>query len=244
MYDAPEFCKTPVFLTLTGSLAYGLANEDSDVDVVGVCIPDDKYVYPSHYGLIPEFDDIPKFQQYKKHGTVYNKVEYDITIYSLPRYFRLCLDGNINIIETLFIDPAFHILSDSFQDALSNKREFLSLNCFYKFMGFANAHLKRLESGRGRQRLVEKFGHDVKDACYLIRAYQQCILLLQGKDLQPNKYADVLLEIKRGEWKVQDTLDLARQKQQWCETLRETTNLQDKPDMGVLRKLLIRTLRT
>ncbi len=51
-------------LVMMGSVAYGVSDDTSDIDVYGFCIPPVKYIFPHVNGLIYGFDEIKNFEQW------------------------------------------------------------------------------------------------------------------------------------------------------------------------------------
>ena len=56
------------YLTVMGSVSYGVSGESSDVDVYGFCIPPKDLVFPHLAGEIHGFGrQIQKFEQWQQH---------------------------------------------------------------------------------------------------------------------------------------------------------------------------------
>ena len=82
---------------MVGSVAYGVAQDTSDRDVYGFCIPPKDVVFPHLAGEIMGFGTHRRrFDQYQQHhiqdvdAAGGSGVEYDVVIYSIVRYFQLC----------------------------------------------------------------------------------------------------------------------------------------------------------
>jgi hypothetical protein len=58
---------------ITGSKAYGVSEDNSDMDIYGWCIPLKHDIFPHLQGLIPGFDNIQNFEQFQQHGIYDNK---------------------------------------------------------------------------------------------------------------------------------------------------------------------------
>ncbi|MDQ7825280.1 MAG: nucleotidyltransferase domain-containing protein [Candidatus Eremiobacteraeota bacterium] len=124
-----EFWERNLILrVLCGSRAYGLAGDDSDEDTRGICIP------PREFLL-----GLRTFDQHESIG-------HDHVVYSLAKFVRLALQGNPNIIETLFADPE-HVLFVNAPGGrlLEGRRIFLSRRVGERFSSYAAAQLKRIE---------------------------------------------------------------------------------------------------
>lgn len=117
-----------IFLTLTGSRAYGTDTPDSDYDYKGICIPTIDY----YLGL-------KKFDQREDKSN-------DITIYSVTRFFQLASEVNPNIVELLFVDPNTIVYQHPIMQRIIDNRElFLSKKAKHTFSGYAFSQLKKIK---------------------------------------------------------------------------------------------------
>lgn len=100
---APAFLLNNVqYEVVMGSIAYGVADDDSDMDVYGFAMPPKDDLFPHLRGEVAGFDDLqPRFTQFQQHGIMDKDAlggqgrEYDITLYSISRYFRLLTENNL-----------------------------------------------------------------------------------------------------------------------------------------------------
>ncbi|MFW5794836.1 MAG: DNA polymerase beta superfamily protein, partial [Bacillota bacterium] len=91
------------YLTITGSVAYGVKKSSSDIDIYGFCIPPKEHLFPHLKGEIRGFDEKQNiFEQWQKHHIKDGKEEYDITVFNIAKFFRLCMNNNPNMIDCLF----------------------------------------------------------------------------------------------------------------------------------------------
>jgi hypothetical protein len=69
LLTAPAFLSSSIqYEVIMGSVAYGVSNDSSDMDVYGFAIPPKEFVFPQLRGEIPGFDDFSlKFEQYQQH---------------------------------------------------------------------------------------------------------------------------------------------------------------------------------
>jgi predicted nucleotidyltransferase len=119
-----------IFLTVHGSIAYGLNTETSDVDIRGICISPKKY----YYGFNKRFENL-----------VVN--DPDAQIYDLKKFFALASHNNPNILELMFIDEKFHIYIDSIgRTIIDNRDRFISKQVKETYMGYARAQLHRIKN--------------------------------------------------------------------------------------------------
>lgn len=246
----PRFLEGSVkYEVLTGSQAYGIANQDSDWDIYGFCIPPKELIFPHLAGEIPGFgEQVMRFEQFQKHG-IESPEEgriYDITIFSIVKYFQLCMLNNPNILDTLFIPPS-NILSTSevAKHLRSNRKMFLHKGAWHKYKGFAYSQLHKLNIKNpegNRKELVEKYGYDTKFATHIVRLMGNIeqILIEGDLDLQRNK--EQLKSVKRGEWTKQEVETYFSKKEIALEQLYLDSKLQHSPNEAKIKNLLLECL--
>lgn len=127
-----------IFLTLSGSLAYGTNVETSDVDIRGCTM--------NSTGDILGFGH---FEQYVDDKT-------DTVIYGFNKLISLLINCNPNTIELLGCKPEHYImLNDIGREVLSNRKLFLSQRAVHSFSSFATQQLRRLENALARDVLPQ-----------------------------------------------------------------------------------------
>lgn len=134
-----------VYLTVHGSQCYGLANDLSDVDVKGVCLPP----------LYIRDNILQNFEQAENNPTIEAKFEskknpknpkFESVVYSLKKFLNLAANVNPNIIEILFTDNTDMLMVTSLgQRLLDNKHLFLSVKAKYTFSGYSVAQLHKIQ---------------------------------------------------------------------------------------------------
>ena len=149
--DAPAHMKNNVhYECIMGSIAYGVSNDNSDVDVYGFCMPPRHMIFPYESGNIVGFGNKPEnFNQYQKHHIhdIHRNKEYDITIYGLVRYFQLCMENNPNMIDSLFVPTRCIIHATQIgQHVRNNRKIFLSKRIWHTFKGYAHKQLHKMKS--------------------------------------------------------------------------------------------------
>ena len=160
--------------TLTGSVAYGVANtgdqeEISDWDIYGFCIPFKDMIFPHLKGEISGFGrQQQRFEQYQKHGIkdVTTGKEYDLTIYSIVKFFQLCMENNPNMIDSLFTPQRCVLYSSQVANLMREHRKlFLCKKSWFKFKGYSYSQLHKLKNKIIREYLdfCEENGVDYKD---------------------------------------------------------------------------------
>ena len=117
-----------LFLTLSGSHAYGTNVEGSDIDIRGVAGS-------------PEILGFNRFEQAIDNRT-------DTVIYAVNKFVGLLAQGNPSIIELLGNDPELYVnMTPEGQMLLDNRELFLTRRIAYSYGGFANDQLRRLQMG-------------------------------------------------------------------------------------------------
>lgn len=175
------------YLTIMGSHAYGLNRKESDYDVYGFTIPPYNITFPSSDGLIWGFDNYPRFDQFQgqfKEGPPNQHL--DFQIYNITKYFKLVMDNNPNMIDSLFTpDNCVLVCTDIGKLVRDNRHIFLNKKCFHTFLGYSWSQLKKIrtdpESRKSPERkvLIEKYGYDTKFAVHLFRLIDECEQLLK-----------------------------------------------------------------
>jgi predicted nucleotidyltransferase len=142
------------YLTMMGSVAYGVSGDTSDVDVYGWTIPPKSLVFPHLAGEIPGFGKQHKrFDQFQQHHVLDENAaagkgkEYDLSIYSIIRFFQLCMENNPNMVDSLYT-PQFCVLhSTQTGNMVRDKRDmFLHKGCWHKFRGYAFSQLSKADA--------------------------------------------------------------------------------------------------
>lgn len=128
-----EDLKQTIYLVASGSHGYGTSNENSDLDLRGVLIETDKYLY-----------GLNAYEQFEN-------VETDTVIYGLKKFISLCIKGNPNALELLGVDENEIVICEERGCVLREKRElFLTKKVIKSFGNYALAQLKRLQNALAR----------------------------------------------------------------------------------------------
>lgn len=252
--DAPRFLDDCVqYEVIMGSMAYGVSGDTSDMDVYGFAIPPKEMLFPHMRGEIPGFDECkPQFDQYQRHHILDASAlggkgrEYDLTLYSITKYFRLLTDNNPNIIDSLWVPHNCILYSTPLADRIREKRKvFLHKGCWLKFKGYAYAQIRKLETKQPegkRRELVEKHGYDVKFAYHVVRLLNEVEQLMLEQDLDLQRNNEQLKSIRNGEWMFEQLQQYFVQKEKDLESLYTRCELPATPDMAAIRSLLMESL--
>jgi predicted nucleotidyltransferase len=244
-----------MYEVITGSVAYGISNDTSDMDIYGWCIPKKEDVFPHLRGEIPGFGrQIQRFEQYIEHHIRDDHAlggdgrDYDITIFSIVKYFQLCMDNNPNMVDTLFV-PYECVLSSTEVGKLvrDNANLFLHKGSFHKFLGYAHSQLHKmnLKNPEGkRKELIEQFGFDTKYACHLVRLAYECEMILTEHTLDLRRHNEHLKRIRKGEITQEEILKWFGEKELQLNKLYGESSLRHKPDEEAIKALLLNCLES
>jgi uncharacterized protein len=241
------------YLTIMGSQAYGCNSPDSDFDIYGFCIPNKEMLFPHLAGEILDFGTQKKrFHQWTEAHIVDKEElkEYDFSVYSIVRFFQLCLENNPNMLDALFTPQNCVIHSTHVGNIVrDNRHAFLHKGCYHKFRGYAFSQIKKMkdknpEPGSKRAKYIEEYGYDMKYGLHLVRLLGEVeqILTLHDLDLQRDK--EVYKSIKRGEWKEQDIYDYFDSKEKTLEVVYNESKLPWGPDEPKIKQLLLDCLES
>lgn len=212
---------------ITGSHAYGVTNEDSDLDYVEV------YAEPP--------SNVTGLFTTKTRQTVGTT---DVTTYGLRSWAGLVAKGNPNMVETLFIEPEY--LSDIWQDEIESVwRSFISRSAGYRFAGYARGQINALAGEKNkktnRAELVEKYGYDTKWAYHAIRILSEGIQLMNtGRIEFPLADREYLHGVRTGQYELADLLDECKILLQLLEGATERSKLPESPDLDKINDRLHR----
>lgn len=241
------------YATIMGSVAYGVSGDTSDFDVYGFAIPRKEIVFPHLAGYIPGFGTKPpSFDQYQQ-VHVYDATaegghgrNYDLAIYSIVKYFDLCLECNPNMIDSLFTAHRCVLINSPIaQHVRDNRKLFLSKRAWPKFKGYAYSQINKMRNKNAegnRADLIEKFGYDIKFAYHLVRLLNECEQILMEGDLDLERSREQLKAIRRGEWTQKQVEEYFTDKEKYLEGLYVKSDLRPKPDEESIKKVLTECL--
>lgn len=229
-----------------GSIAHGMyvpssdPNSIDDKDVMGVCVPPIEY----YFGL----------KNYGSKGTKeIFRDEWDIVVYELKKFVRLLSKGNPNVLMLLWLEPNYYIKRTAAgQLLLSHRRIFVGRHVYKAFTGYAHGQLHRMthhafqgHMGSRRKKLVEKFGYDCKNAAHLIRLLRMGMEFLKDGELNVlREDAPQLLEIKRGEWTLEQVKAEAERGFSLTEQAYLQSDLPKYPDRDEVNRLAVDIIET
>ena len=235
-----------------GSHAYQTNTEDSDFDVYGFCLPPKDVLFP-YITRVYGFDSVNNFESFQKHH-VFDKTalnnngrEYDLTIFSIVKYFRLCANNNPNALDALFVPQQCVLYQSTIGNMVRLRRHiFLSKRCFHSYIGYAFSQLHKMDSKEPtgkRVEIRERYGFDVKFAAHVVRLLLQCQQIFEEGDIDLTKHSERIKAIKRGEVSKEEIKEFFEAKRKYLEGLYQTSDkVPYKVDEDRIRTLLLECL--
>lgn len=175
-----------IFECISGSRAYGLATETSDIDIRGV------YILPLEQFYSLEYQDL------------INDERNNVIYYELKKFLELLAKNNPNMLELLNIPPDCILHKDPLFDKIK-AGDFLSRLCKETFAGYAMTQLKQ---ARGLNKKImnpmDKKKKSILDFCYILDEQGSISLLefLKSKDLTLEKLGLVVIPHMRDLYQV------------------------------------------
>ncbi len=239
------------YMTIMGSQAYGVSSDDSDLDVYGFCIPPKDLVFPHLAGEIPGFGrQIQRFEQWQEHHVTdpNKKIEYDFAVFSIVKYFQLCMENNPNMIDSLFTPRNCVIHSTAVSEIVrENRKLFLHKGSWHKFKGYAYAQMAKIRNkvnanNEKRAASIAEHGYDLKFAYHIVRLLNEVEQILVEGDLDLQRNREQLKEIRRGEWTIDQVETYFETKERTLEATYAASTLPHSPDEDRIKRLLLNCL--
>lgn len=233
---------------VTGSTAYGVSSNSSDLDIIGFCIPPKEIIFPHLTGEIFGFGtQIKRFDQYEQqHINVLEwNQNFDINIYSIVKFFQLTMENNPNMLDALFLPRNCVVHSTAISEHVRNNRKlFLHKGCWPKFRGYAYAQLSKIKNKSNstnsvRNNYINQYGYDVKFAYHVVRLLLEVEQILIEENLDLQKNSKILKTVRNGEWSLEKLMDWANEKEKQLENIFANSNLRNIPNESKIKELLI-----
>lgn len=235
--------------TIVGSVAYGVNDDLSDFDVNGFFIPAADRLFPHLRGHLLGFDADPKCPKaYQQHHIMTDTREYDLNIYPITSYFRLCMDNNPNMLDTLYTPRECVLHSTAVSEMVRERRSlFPHKGCWPKYKGYAFQQMHKMdgknpEPGSKRDKLRERYGFDVKYAYHLVRLLLECEMILTEGEIDIRRHREHLKAIRRGECTQEDIKRWFAEKELSLERAYEASTLSQEPARDEIKQLLLECL--
>jgi len=169
----------------------------------------------------------------------------DVMCYSLRKWAALAAKGNPTLLHSLFTPAA---KGETEWSAILDRREiFLARTHSKKYLGYADAQLKRMcgQRGRGkhgqRPEIIGKFGYDTKAAMHTLRLLYEGIELMEDHWVtlpRAAKERELLLEVRRGEWSEERVIRHAQRLIKTLQEAAEASSLQEKVGLVAVSKFV------
>ncbi|MFN3651712.1 MAG: DNA polymerase beta superfamily protein [Armatimonadota bacterium] len=236
------FRESLLFCAYVGSQAHGtwIPPEEEmgtdDIDLMAVVLPPPRSVI----GLREWEHWCPK------------KGDWDYVAYAFPKYFRLLLKANPNVLallwerdeEVLYCHPLFARLREQ-RELFSSRRAAATIT------GYAQSQIAGLHKmkkagymGERRAELRERFGYDVKMASHALRLLQMGCEFLETGQLRIYRTDDAWIykEVKQGKWPLERVEQRATELLADLERRTATSPLPEHPDLEACERLLVGTV--
>jgi len=230
-----------ILVAYRGSIAHGMyvpssdPNSIDDKDAMSICVPPLEY----YYGL----------ETFGSNGTKeIKRGEWDIVVYEARKFIRLLENGNPNVLMLLWLRPNYYMKNTPAGDLLiQNRGMFIGRHVYKSFTGYAYGQLHRMthhafegHMGAKRKTLVEKYGYDCKNAAHLIRLLRMGVEFLKDGELYVHRDdAAQLLEIKKGEWTLEQVKAEAQRWFSLSEQAYLNSTLPTAPDHKEINRLCV-----
>ncbi len=240
-----------MYLTIMGSVAYGVSGDTSDMDVYGFCIPPKDIIFPHLGGHIQGFGTHPpKFEQFQQHHILDKEArkEYDVSVYNIIKYFQLVMDNNPNMVDSLFTPPNCVLISSKVSDHIrDNRKVFLNKKCWHSFKGYAYSQMHKMrikepDVNSKRYESIQKYGYDVKFAYHVVRLLNEVEQLMIEQDLDLQRNNEQLKSIRRGEWTMDQIEQYFVDKEKSLEEVYQKSTLPHSPREADVKKILLECL--
>jgi len=211
-----------IFRCVIGSRAYGLDDENSDIDRRGIYLPLAN-LHWSLYGVPEQLENDATQEVY----------------WELQKFVVLALKANPNVLECLY-SPIIETATPLAREMLDMKEVFLSKLVFQTYSGYVASQFKKIQSDLRNQGQVKW-----KHVMHLIR------LLLSGTSVLRNGFVDVqvgehrerLLAIKSGNTKWDEIEAWRLELHQEFNSAYEQTRLPERPDYERANEFLVKARR-
>jgi len=207
-----------VFRCVIGSRAYGLDDENSDIDRRGIYLPPAQ-LHWSLYGVPEQLENDATQEVY----------------WELQKFIGLALKANPNVLECLY-SPIVETATPLAQELLDMRESFLSRLVFQTYSGYVASQFKKMQADLRNQGRVKW-----KHVMHLIRLMLSGIHVLQEGfvAVAVGEHREELLMIKRGEmdWDEIDAWRLELQRE--FSSAFESTTLPERPDYERANNFLI-----
>jgi len=248
----PPFFKNNIqYEVIMGSVAYGVSSDTSDMDIYGFCIPPKYIIFPHLNGEINGFGrKHERFDQWQQHHIIdkSSRKEYDFSIYSIVKYFHLCMENNPNMIDSLFVPRRCILHSTQVGEHIrEHRKDFLHKGSWHRFKGYAYSQVHKMNTKEPdktstRYAMIKQYGFDVKFAYHVVRLLNEVEQIMIEHDLDLQRNREQLKSIRNGEWTRQQITEYFEEKEKSLEEVYSKSDLPHSPDEENIKKILLECL--
>jgi uncharacterized protein len=217
--DGNDLFDRVIFQCIIGSQAYGLADDQSDIDRRGFYLPPAE-LHWSLYGVPEQLESEPTQEAY----------------WEIQKFIVLALKANPNVLECLYT-PLVEKITPLAKEMLSLRSMFLSRLVYQTYNGYIMSQFKKMQADIRNQGKVKW-----KHVMHLLRLLISGITVLRDAyvPVRVDAYRDQLLAIKRGEIPWENTEKWRRELHLQFDQALETTTLPERPDYEKANSFLIK----
>jgi uncharacterized protein len=212
-----------IYRCVVGSRAFGLSQDDSDIDRRGIYLPPANW----HWSLwgVPEQIERPESEE---------------AYWELQKFLGLALKANPNILECLYT-PLVEYASPLAQELLALREAFLSKLVYQTYNGYVMSQFKKMERD-----LRNKGQIKTKHAMHLIRLLLAGIAVLREGHVPVDVgvHRESLLAIRRGEMSWEVVNEWRRELHAAFDEAYRQTGLPERPDYACANAFLLRARRS
>lgn len=211
-----------IFRCVVGSQAYGLAEDESDVDRRGIYLP----AAEAHWSLggVPEQLDMPETEE---------------CYWEIQKFLTLALKANPNVLECLYT-PLIELATPLAQDLRAMRDAFLSRLIYQTYNGYVLSQFKKID-------LRLRDGREIKwkHAMHLIRLLLSGITALREGviPVAVHEHRDRLLLIRRGRLAWDEVNAWRLELHRLFDEAYAATKLPERPDYHRANALLLQARR-
>ena len=171
--------------------------------------------------------------------------EYDVSVYSVVKYFQLCMECNPNMVDSLFTRDEDVLTHSNVSRLVRSKRTlFLSKQANARYLGYAKSQVAKMKQktkheNEKRDADIKKYGYSLKEGYHLVRLAEEASMMLNECDMDLKRNADLLKFVRAGGMTLQELEDYLTKAEARLLVAYEQTKLPETPDYLSLRNLLL-----
>jgi len=230
-----------------GSIAHNTYEEKvtgDDKDIMGILVPPPDIVFG-----INNMETIERMWEQKLSQK--RTVIWDAVYYTVPKFLRLLLKQNPNVIMLLWLSEKHYLKRTKWgRLMIENRDKLLSKQCYQSFCGYAHGQIHRAthpatgKMGAKRKELFAKVGYDSKNLSHCIRLLKMGLeTLTTGEMIVERPDNNMLLDIKRGEWEYQKIIDYADKLFQLLDEALVRSSLQERVSHSFVNDMCMQIVR-